>query len=109
MKGIYGRRCCGVLHELLCGVEPSASVGGKVDKRLPSCALISEAWCLRDAAKPLRKMFASNLAPNGCKACFCDGLFLLVEMAELVFEAAVDICVIESGLQLLDVGGFNCL
>ena len=87
-----------MLHELLCGVEPSASVGGKVDQRLPSCALISKAWCLRNAAKPLRKVFASNLAPNGCKACFGDGLFLLVEMAEFAVKVAVDVCVVKPGL-----------
>ena len=43
-------------------------------------------------------MFVSDLAPNGCKACFCDSLFLLVEMAELVFEVPVDECVVKSGL-----------
>ena len=42
-----------MLHELFCSVEASASVGGEVDQRLPSCALISEAWCLCNAAEPL--------------------------------------------------------
>ena len=43
-------------------------------------------------------MFASDLAPYGRKASFCDSLFLLVEVAELVFEVSVDECVVESGL-----------
>ena len=109
VEGINGRGCCGVLHELFCGVKPSAGVGGKVDQRVPSGTLVAKALRLRNAAKPLWKVLAPNLAPYGGKACFCDGLFLLVKMAEFVFEVVVNVCVVEPRLQLLNVGGFNCL
>ena len=98
-----------MLHELFCSVKSSASVGRKVDQRVPSGVLIAKALRLCNAAKPLWKVLASNLAPYGGKAFFGDGLFLLVKMAELVFEVAVDVCVIEPWLQLLNVGGFDCL
>ena len=98
-----------MLHELSCGVKPSAGVGGKVDQRVPSSVLIAKALRLCDAAKPLRKMLAPNLAPYGCEACFGDGLFLLVKVAELVLKVVVDVCVVEPWLQLLNVSGFNCL